>query len=261
MAHETTSSQRRPSVALVTGAGTGIGRAVALRLARDGAAVIAAGNERGPLDAVTREALSLGVLAVPALMDVTDPESVRTAMAAATAETGAPGIVVACAGIASSNKFEKLTAHDWRKTLDVNVTGVALTIQACLPAMRAAKRGRIVAIGSTMSLQGAPYIAHYVASKHAVLGLVRALATEVARDGITVNCVCPGFVDTEMTARTIGNIVATTGRTAEEALRSIEAQSPQKRLIRPEEIADAVAYLCSDAAGGVSGQALVVNGG
>jgi NAD(P)-dependent dehydrogenase (short-subunit alcohol dehydrogenase family) len=126
--------------------------------------------------------------------------------------------------------------------------------------MLAARWGRVINVASTAALQGFPYTAHYTASKHALLGMSRTLALEVARKGITVNCVCPGFVDTEMTQRTIDNIVATTGRSAEKARKSLEVASPQHRLMTPDEIAAAVVYLASDAARGVNGDALVING-
>jgi NAD(P)-dependent dehydrogenase (short-subunit alcohol dehydrogenase family) len=182
-------------------------------------------------------------------------------VARATEAVGAPSAVVNNAGVAVSGKFTELTTEDWNRTFDVNVTGAFLVTQACLPAMLAAGRGRVVMIGSTASVQGFPYVAHYVASKHAVLGLARALALEVASKGVTVNCVCPGYVDTELTRRSLENIVRTTGRPMEDARRALESASPQRRLMTPEEVADTVAWLCSDEAGGVNGQAIVVNGG
>jgi NAD(P)-dependent dehydrogenase (short-subunit alcohol dehydrogenase family) len=248
-------------VALVTGGGTGIGRAVALRLARDGLDVAVAGRDKAKLDATVAAVAAAGGTAAAVVLDVTDPSSVRAGVADATARLGAPLVLVNDAGVAASKKFADLTVDDWDAAMDVNARGAFLVSQACLPAMLAAGRGRIVNVGSTASVQGFAYVAHYVASKHALLGLTRALALEVASKGVTVNCVCPGYVDTEMTARTIENIAKTTGRTKDDARRSLEAASPQRRLIRPGEVADAVAWLCGDAAAGVNGQAVVVNGG
>lgn len=247
--------------ALVTGAGSGIGRAVSLRLARDGWTVAAAGRDRSRLEATVEAVAAVGGRAVAVTMDVADEASVGDAVAAATSRLGAPAAVVHAAGVSSSRKFTELTVADWRTTFDVNVLGAFLVVRACLPAMTAAGRGRVVLIGSTASVQGFPYVAHYVASKHALLGMARSLALEVAAKGVTVNCVCPGYVDTHMTRRSIENIARTTGRSADEARRSLEAQSPQRRLLTPDEVADAVAHLCSDAARGVNGQAIVVNGG
>jgi NAD(P)-dependent dehydrogenase (short-subunit alcohol dehydrogenase family) len=254
-------SPNAPRTALVTGGGTGIGRATALRLARSGWTVAVAGRELGRLEAVVADVRSAGGRAVAAPMDVTDAASVRAGVARATEAVGAPSAVVNNAGVAVSGKFTELTTEDWNRTFDVNVTGAFLVTQACLPAMLAAGRGRVVMIGSTASVQGFPYVAHYVASKHAVLGLARALALEVASKGVTVNCVCPGYVDTELTRRSLENIVRTTGRPMEDARRALESASPQRRLMTPEEVADTVAWLCSDEAGGVNGQAIVVNGG
>lgn len=254
-------SQNAPRAALVTGGGTGIGRACALRLARDGWAVTVAGRDRARLDATVADIRAAGGRAVAVTLDVTDPESVRRGVAEAAAAHGPATVVVNNAGVAASAKFTELTLDEWRRTFDVNVTGAFLVTQACLPAMLAAKHGRVVMIGSTASVQGFPYVAHYVASKHAVLGLARALALEVATKGVTVNCVCPGYVDTELTQRSVETIARTTGRPPEDARRSLEAASPQRRLLTPGEVADTVAWLCTDGAAGVNGQAIVVNGG
>ena len=247
--------------ALVTGGGSGIGRAVALRLAQGGYAVAVCGRDRAKLDGVAAEIAAAGGRAVAVVLDVTDPVSVRAAVGRVRAAIGDPLVVVNNAGVAASRKFAELTRDDWDATMAVNATGPFLVTQACLPAMLAAGFGRVVNVGSTASVQGFPYVAHYVASKHALLGMTRALALEVATKGVTVNCVCPGYVDTEMTARSIDAIAKTTGRPSSDARRALESMSPQRRLIAPREVADAVLYLCSDAARGVNGQAVVVNGG
>ena len=247
--------------ALVTGGGSGIGRAAAIRLAADGLAVAVAGRDGGKLAETVAAIEAAGGRGCAVEMDVTDAASVRRGVEQATAAVGGPLVVVNNAGIAASRKFADLTLEDWDRSMAVNATGAFLVTQACLPAMLAAKWGRVVMVGSTVSVQGAPYVAHYVASKHAVLGLARALALEFAAKGITANCVCPGYVDTEMTARSVENIARTTGRTPEDARRSLENLSPQRRLMTPDEVAGTIAYLCSAAAAGVNGQAIVVNGG
>ena len=254
-------SPNTPRTALVTGGGTGIGRACALRLAADGWTVAVAGREAGRLEETVEEARAAGARAVAVPMDVTDPDSVRAGVARAADAVGAATAVVNNAGVAVSGRFSDLTLDAWQRTFDVSGTGAFLVTQARLPAMLAAGRGRVVMIGSTASVQGFPYVAHYVASKHAVLGLARALALEVASKGVTVNCVCPGYVDTELTQRSLENIVRTTGRSMDDARRALESASPQRRLMTPGEVADTVAWLCSDGAAGVNGQAIVVNGG
>jgi NAD(P)-dependent dehydrogenase (short-subunit alcohol dehydrogenase family) len=250
-----------PRVALVTGAGSGIGRAAALRLARDGFAVAATGRDWTRLHATADAIAAAGGRGIAVALDVTDAQSVRHGVNDVTERLGAPTALVHSAGVASSAKFADLTVDDWRRTYDVNVVGAFLVTQACLPGMTASRRGRVVLVGSTASVQGFPYVAHYVASKHALLGMARSLALEVAAKGVTVNCVCPGYVDTEMTRRTIETVARTTGRSEEDARRALEAASPQRRLLLPEEVAETIAWLCADGAGAISGQALVVNGG
>lgn len=257
---EETAAGTKTRVAVVTGASRGIGRVVAEALALAGHGVALCARDRVSLDALADVLTAQGcrVAAVP--LDVTDPDSVTAGLERVRAELGPVAILVNNAGVASSAPFGKLTLDDWQRTFAVNVTGAFLMSQAALPDMTAAGWGRVVNVASTAALQGFPYTAHYSASKHALLGMSRALALEVARKGVTVNCVCPGFVETEMTARTIENIMATTGRDAGKARHSLEAASPQHRLIQPSEVAAAVAYLCSDDARGVNGDALVING-
>lgn len=248
-------------VALVTGAGRGIGRAVALRLAQEGCEVVLAGRDRAELEAVAAEVAATGARSAVVPMDVTSEASIRAGVEAASETLAPPLVLVNNAGVASASKFTDLSREEWERVFAVNVTGAFLVTRTCLPAMLAAGWGRIVGIGSTASVQAYPYTAHYTASKHALLGMTRAIAVEVATKGVTANCVCPGYVDTDLTRETIERIVEKTRRPAEEARRTLEAGSPQRRLITPEEVAGAVAWLASDGAFGVNGQAIVVNGG
>jgi NAD(P)-dependent dehydrogenase (short-subunit alcohol dehydrogenase family) len=252
----------RPSrrTALVTGASRGIGRAVALALAEAGYDVAVAARDASRLIDVQGEIVARGARAFGVAVEVTDPVSVEAGVLAVTAALAPPTVLVNNAGIASSHRFAEIPPEEWARTLAVNATGPFLLTRACLPAMLAAGWGRIVNVASTAAVQGFPYTAHYTASKHAVLGMTRALALEVAAAGVTANCVCPGFVDTAMTERSIATIVERTGRTREEARRSLEAASAQRRFITPEEVAAAVVYLTTDAARGVNGQAIVLNG-
>jgi len=247
-------------VALVTGGSRGIGLACARALAAAGhdVAVSARDAERGAAAVSMIE--DLGVRGAAIAMDVRDRESIEAGVAEVRAILGAPLVLVNNAGVAGSAPFQRIRADEWDDTLAVNVTGAFWTMRACLRAMLDEGWGRIVNVASVAALQGVAYAAHYAASKHALLGLTRSLALEVAPQGVTVNAVCPGFVDTEMTERTIERICTVTRRTPAEARREIERQSPQNRLMTPEEIAAAVVYLASDAAKGVNGHALALNG-
>ena len=183
------------------------------------------------------------------------------AFAQATAKFGAVHILVNNAGVAAAAPFAKTDLAMWRQVIDVDLTGAYLCIREVLRDMTAAKSGRIVNVASTAGLTGYPYIAAYCAAKHGLIGLTRALAREVARSGVTVNAVCPGYTDTEIVGEALANIVAKTGRTREQALSELVAHNPQGRLIKPEEVAETVGWLCLASTASITGQSIVVAGG
>lgn len=243
-------------IALVTGAGSGIGRAAAIRLSRAGLRVVLAARGADAL-AATAAACPGPALAVPA--DVTDPSAVEGLFGRAERDWGPVEVLVASAGAGYSARIERTADADWYWMLELNLTAPFRCLRRAVPAMRARGYGRVVVIGSTASRIGEPYLAAYAASKHGVLGLVRAAAAELAGTGVTVNAVCPGFTGTPMTEATIGNIVQKSGRTAEQARSALEARQPIGRLITPEEVADAVWFCVTSEA--VTGQAINVDGG
>ena len=243
--------------ALVTGGGRGIGLAIAARLAGLGAAVTITGRDTARLaEAASRLDGVQGIAC-----DVTDADGV-TAMAQEAAERFGPiTILVANAGQAVAKPFAKSGAEDLRAMLAVNLEGTWNAIQAVLPGMVQGGSGRIVAVASTAGLIGYPYVSAYVAAKHGVVGLVRALALELAGKGITVNAVCPGYTETDIVADAVANITAKTGRTEEEARAELARRNPQGRLIDPSEVAEMVAFLVGEGARGISGQAIAIDGG
>lgn len=243
--------------ALVTGGGSGVGAAIALDLAQSGTQVTITGRRFAALEAIATQHASIHAFAA----DVTDMASMQAAFADHVARCGAPDLVVANAGAANSAPFGKVSEDNWAQTLAVNLTGTFNTFQAALAVMDRAQPGRLVAVASTAGLRGYGYVAPYCAAKHGVVGLVRALAQELAKTKITVNAICPGYIDTPMVDDTIQNIMAKTGLTADEARAQLVAHNPQSRLIAPDEISAAVQYLCSAGAAGVNGQALSINGG
>jgi NAD(P)-dependent dehydrogenase (short-subunit alcohol dehydrogenase family) len=247
--------------ALVTGGGRGIGRAVALDLARGGAAVAVAARTRPEVEAVASLLQGQGARAVALTVDVTDPDSVRATFAAAREALGGIDILVNGAGVAPTAPLVRTSDTVWRQALETNLSGTFYCLREALPEMTARGWGRVVNIASIAGKTGYPYIAAYAASKHGVLGLTRCAALEVASAGVTVNAVCPGYVDTPMLDAGVARIVEKTGLTAEEARRRLADMSPQKRLYTPEEVSALVVFLCGDAAAGINGQALNVDGG
>jgi NAD(P)-dependent dehydrogenase (short-subunit alcohol dehydrogenase family) len=248
--------------AVVTGGGRGIGAAIAEVLARSGCAVSLIGRNQEALESTANRLRSTyRVRMATASADVRDEAAVRNAFSSLAESLGSPSILVNNAGLGVSSPFLKSDAAFWRKVLDIDLMGAVYCTQAALPAMLQAKWGRIINIASTAGLTGYSYIAAYCAAKHGLIGLTRALAIETARTGVTVNAVCPSYVDTEMTAGTIDNIVQKTGRTREQAVASLVSTNPQGRLIQPVEVADAVLWLCGENSASVTGQSIVIAGG
>jgi NAD(P)-dependent dehydrogenase (short-subunit alcohol dehydrogenase family) len=243
-------------VALVTGGGKGVGAAIAQGLAKDGMRVAILGRDRAALD---RTAAATGGLALEA--DMGDPAALLRACAEVKEALGPVAVLVHNAGIAPSAPLKGTTDAMWEDTMAVNVTAALRLARAVVPGMVEAGWGRVINIASVAGLTGFAYTTAYCASKHALVGFTRALAAELARTGVTANCVCPGFLDTEMTDRTVATIAAKTGRSPGEARRALEEVSPQRRLFQVEEVAHVVRMLCADDARGVHGQALSVCGG
>ena len=243
--------------ALVTGGGRGIGAAIASALTAAGCRVTVTGRKEQPL----RELVEAGGAAGYVTADVTDEAAVKAAIAEAVAERGPVEILVANAGAAESAPFTRTGADAFQRMFDLNLMGVVHSVQAVIGPMSEAKFGRIVAVASTAGLKGYRYTSAYCASKHAVIGLVRSLALETARKGITVNAICPGFADTDMVSEAVSRIVAKTGMTAEQATDELVRDNPQGKLVTPEEIADAVVWLCGRNATSITGQSIAIAGG
>lgn len=238
--------------AFITGGGSGIGLATARALAGAGWQVTLAG--RDPLR-LARAVESLAG-ASGCVFDVTDSAAAETMLFDRRVDC-----LINNAGGVDSAPFEKTSPEAWRAALDLNLMGTVNCTRAVLPYMKAEGWGRIVNIASTAGLTGYRYVTPYVAAKHAVVGLTKALALEVAKTGVTVNAVCPGYTDTELVSGAVATIAKATGRSAEDALKTFTASNPQGRLVKPEEVAAAVVWLASDAAAAVNGIALPIAGG
>jgi len=243
--------------AVVTGAGRGIGAAIAAGLAALGARITLMGRNLARLE--ERAAAMPGAQALAC--DVTDEAAVEQAFRRAASRLGVPDILVNNAGAAHSAPLAKTALSDFQAMLAVNLTGAFLCSRAVLPAMAAAGEGRIVNVASVAGLKGFAYVSAYCAAKHGLIGLTRALAVETAAKGVTVNAVCPGYTDTDMVADAVENISAKTGRSAADARTELVKANLQGRLIRPEEVAAAVTWLCLPDTAAITGQAIAVAGG
>lgn len=248
--------------AVVTGASRGIGAAIAAKLASLGADVTLMSRSAARL-AEQAAALqqSYRVRTHGVTIDVASPGTVTKAFAAAAGRFGAPHILVNNAGVATAAPLSKLDLEAWQHVIEVDLTGAFLCIREVAGAMAREKYGRIVNVASTAGLTGYAYVSAYCAAKHGLVGLTRALARELARTGVTVNAVCPGYTDTDIVADAVANIVAKTGRTREQALAELTAHNPQGRLVTPQEVADAVGWLCLPSSASITGQSIVVAGG
>ena len=246
----------RSSHALVTGGGRGIGRAIAGALARAGATVTVVGRNRATLD----QAVAAGDAHFVCVADVADQAALNAAIAEAAGRQPID-ILIANAGIAESAPFAKSDVALFRRMMDVDFMGVVHAIQAVLPAMKDRPYGRIIAVASTAGLKGYAYASAYSAAKHAVVGLARSLALELASTRVTVNAVCPGFTATDLLTGSIDNVMKKTGRSHAQAVADLSLHNPQGRLVSPAEVAAAVLWLCGEGAGAMTGQAIAVAGG
>jgi NAD(P)-dependent dehydrogenase (short-subunit alcohol dehydrogenase family) len=246
--------------AVITGGGSGIGLAIARRLGADGAGLTLVGRNRGRLD---RALVELGCRAEDDALvcDVGNAGAVARMFHGLAAQSRSPQVLVNNAGFATSEKFADTSPQSWDETLRINLSAVFNCTRAALPALLEAPFARVVNVASTAGLIGYPYVAAYCAAKHGVIGLTRALALELARTRVTINAVCPGYTDTPMIQAAIAHIVASTGRSADEARDALVRRNPQRRLVAPAEVADAVAWLCLPTSQSITGQAISISGG
>lgn len=253
-------TELRGRTALVTGGGRGIGAATAMALARAGAAVAVAARHMDQVVEVADALREEGCEAYPFRCDVTRPDEVRELAFGAGEAMGHVDVLVNNAGTATSNPLERITLDEWNQLIAVNATGTFLCTQALVPGMLERGWGRVVNVASVAGVRGARYIAAYAASKHAVVGFTRSIAAEVAGKGVTVNAVCPGYVDTPLTDEAIERIAARTGATREEALRTLLDHESQPRLIRASEVAERAVALCLEGSEDTNGEAIVMDG-
>ncbi len=247
--------------AVVTGGGKGIGAAIVLELARLGARVTALGRDQQALEQTAAAVRENGGEIATGFCDVADPASIRTAFEGARGRFGDPYVLVNNAGIAAGVHFRDMTLERWSETIAVNLTGTFLCTREVLGAMVAAGDGRVINISSVAGLKGITKASAYCASKHGVIGLTRSLALEVAKKGVTVNAVCPGYTETEMANVAVSTIQRALGKSADEAREMIVRTIPRGAIIQPHEVANAVAWLCSPGATAITGQSIVVAGG
>lgn len=238
---------------LITGGGSGVGADMALAFAAAGAEVVVAGRRREALDAV--------VAGEPRMRAIEADVSVESDVVQLFAAAGPVDIVIANAGAAESAPITRTSIDVWQRMMAVNLTGVFLTLREGVRQLEGRGWGRLITVASTAGLRGYAYVSAYTAAKHGAVGLTRAVAQEVAGSGITANALCPGYVDTELTERTIANIMATTGRSHDEALRALTRANPQGRLVQPAEVTAAALWLCGPGSAAVNGQAIAIDGG
>jgi NAD(P)-dependent dehydrogenase (short-subunit alcohol dehydrogenase family) len=246
---------------VITGGGRGIGAATARALAEAGASVVVTARTREEIEEVAGRLAERGHAAHAVACDVSDPDSVREMSRAALERLGRVDILINNAGVAPSAPVARTSLEDWNRALAVNATGAFLCTRAFLEGMLERGWGRVINVASVAGLSGAPYIAAYAASKHALVGFTRCLAAEVNGKGVTANAVCPGYVNTDLTRQTIRRVVEKTGRTEEEALATILGMTNQTRLVEPEEVARRLLSLCPEEAGTTNGEAILIDEG
>ena len=243
--------------AIVTGGGSGVGAEIALKLAKDSVKVTIIGRREKPLKYISNKHKNI----TWKVCDVTKAKDIDNCYNDIRKKFGNIAIVVANAGVAFSKPFHKITTNDFTTLMNINVLGVFNSFKSAFKDMKNNNWGRMIAISSTAGLKGYSYISAYCASKHAVNGLTKSLATELANYNITVNSICPSYIDTPMTERTVKNITKLTGLSNDEAIQKIISSNPQKRLIKPTEIAETVSWLCNDTSSSINGQNISLSGG